>query len=66
VRRIVLHDTFPPLLVARAEDARDQRIDVVLVRSADSSAASSSVRNSWSAYRAGRTSGVKVCVVQMP
>jgi hypothetical protein len=30
VRRIVLHDAFTPLLVAGAEDARDERIDIVL------------------------------------
>ena len=67
VRRIVLHDSLAALLVAGAEDAR---------RPADrhrpGSAAPSapplplSVRNSWPAYRAGRTSGVKVCIVQMP
>ena len=30
VRRIVLHDAFTPLLVAGAEDARGERIDIVL------------------------------------
>ena len=30
MRRVVLHDAFTPFLVARAEDPRDQRIDIVL------------------------------------
>jgi hypothetical protein len=30
VRRVVLHNAFTPLLVAGAEDPRDQRIDIVL------------------------------------
>jgi hypothetical protein len=47
VRRIVLHDAFAPLLVARAEDARGERIDLVLGQERRQFRRFLSVRNSW-------------------